>query len=335
MVSEIVLELKDVAAYYRQLTPVGLKVIRAVDGVSLNVHVGEILGVIGESGSGKSTMANVMMMNVRKPLEFIRGSVRLYTEKGVLNLESMRLDELRKRVWGSEIAMVPQASMNALMPTIRIRKLIMDVFESHFDEVDEEEVIKIAMKRFEELGLPPWAVHRYPFELSGGMRQRAVLAVATLLNPRLLIADEPTSALDVVTQKMVLKTLKSLLSLGIVKSIVFISHDIATVRQIATRIAVMYAGKIVEEGEVNEIISNPLHPYTQGLIESIATAEPEIRKRGLKYIPGAPPDLSQPLPGCRFHPRCPFAMEICRKEEPPLSEVKPGRPVACWLHIRR
>jgi len=332
---ELILRVEDVAAYYRQPTPRGVKIVRAVDGVSLEVREGEVLGVIGESGSGKSTMANIMIMNVRKPLELVRGSVKLYTNNGVLNLESMGIDELKRRVWGNEIAMVPQASMNALMPTIRIRKLILDVFESHFDEVDEDEVIKIAMRRFEELGLPPQAVNKYPFELSGGMRQRAVLAVATLLNPRLLIADEPTSALDVATQKMVLKLLKSLLSLGIVRSIVFITHDVATVRQIATRIAVMYAGKIVEEGAVDDIVARPLHPYTQGLIESVVTPEPEIRKRGLKYIPGFPPDLSQPPPGCRFHPRCPFAMDICRREEPPMIEAEPGRPVSCWLYFKR
>jgi len=333
--SGVVLELRDAAAYYRQLVGRSTRIIRAVDGVSLKVLENEVLGVVGESGCGKSTMANVMIMNIRPPLEFVRGSVILYSDEGPLHLERMSREELRRRVWGAETALVPQAAMNALMPTLRIKNIVLDVLRAHYGDVDEDEAVERAMKRFEELGLPPEAVYRYPFELSGGMRQRAVLAVATLLNPKLLIADEPTSALDVVTQKVVLKTMQELRRRGIIKSIVFITHDIATVRQIATRIAVMYAGKIVEIGPVEDVIREPLHPYTRGLIESVVSPEPEVRKRGIKFIPGQPPDLANPPPGCRFHPRCPYATDRCRREEPPLVEVKPGRFVACWLYTKR
>ena len=327
--------LSDVAAYYKQLAGRRTRIIRAVDGVNLKVFSGEVLGVVGESGCGKSTLANVMMMNIRRPLEFVRGSVRLYTDSDVLHLEKLSRDELRRRVWGSEMAMVSRAAMNALIPTLRIKNMVLDVLKAHYGEVDEEEAVERAMKRFEELGLPPEAVYRYLFELSGGMRQRAVLAVATLLDPKLLIADEPTSVLDVVIQKIVLKTMQELRRKKIIRSIVFISHDIATVRQIATRVAIMYAGKIVEIGPVEEVIFEPLHPYTKGLIESVVSPEPEIRKRGVKFIPGQPPDLSNPPRGCRFHPRCPHATDRCRSEEPPLAEVKPGRYVACWLYIKR
>jgi peptide/nickel transport system ATP-binding protein len=207
--------------------------------------------------------------------------------------------------------------------------------KSHNPDVVEDEVIGLALKRFREIGLPEIAINMYPFELSGGMRQRAVIAIATLLNPRLLIADEPTSALDVVTQKMVLKTFLDVCNRNIIKSIVFITHDIATVGQIATRIVIMYAGKIVEDGSVEEVVAKPLHPYTDGLLGSVLTPEEEIRKRGLKYIPGQPPDLANPPPGCRFHPRCPFAMDICKREEPPFIEVEKSRFVVCWLYSKR
>jgi peptide/nickel transport system ATP-binding protein len=311
------------------------RTIKAVDGVSLRIFERDVVGVVGESGSGKSTLANVMMMNIRPPLMFVGGSVRLNVGKEVLELQKLDRDVLREKVWGREIAIVPQSALNALMPTLKIRKLILDVVKSHNPDVVEDEVIGLALKRFREIGLPEIAINMYPFELSGGMRQRAVIAIATLLNPRLLIADEPTSALDVVTQKMVLKTFLDVYNRNIIKSIVFITHDIATVRQIATRIVIMYAGKIVEDGSVEEVVAKPLHPYTDGLLGSVLTPEEEIRKRGLKYIPGQPPDLANPPPGCRFHPRCPFAMDICRREEPPFIEVEKSRFVACWLYAKR
>ncbi|MEL9940615.1 MAG: ABC transporter ATP-binding protein [Ignisphaera sp.] len=333
--SKPLMELSDVRAYYRQVIGPIQRIIRAVDGVSLKVFEGEIVGIVGESGCGKSTLANVIMMNIRPPLFFAGGSVKLYAQDGVLELQKLGRDFLKERVWGREIAVIPQAALNALMPTLRIRRIILDVVKSHDPNADEDEVIGLALKRFKELGLPEMAINMYPFELSGGMRQRAVIAIATLLNPRLLIADEPTSALDVVTQKMVLKTFLDVYKKNIIKSIIFITHDIATVRQLATRIVVMYAGKIVEDGPIEDVIGKPLHPYTDGLMGSVLTPEEEVRKRGLKYIPGQPPDLSNPPLGCRFHPRCPYAMDVCRREEPPMIEVEKGRFVACWLYAKK
>jgi peptide/nickel transport system ATP-binding protein len=178
----------------------------------------------------------------------------------------------------------------------------------------------------------------YPFELSGGMRQRVLIAIATLLNPSLLIADEPTSALDVSTQRMVLETLYDIYRKGLVKSIIFISHDIATVRQIADMIIVMYAGKIVEKGATENIINEPLHPYSKGLMFSILTPEPQIKERVKRrediLLKGEPPSLINPPPGCRFHPRCPYAMDICRREEPKTIEVEKNRFVSCWLYLK-
>ncbi|HDI31558.1 MAG TPA: ABC transporter ATP-binding protein [Thermofilum sp.] len=325
----------NVAAYYRQQVGTSIKTIKAVDGVDLYLYEKEILGIVGESGSGKSTLANVILMNIKKPLEFVKGSVRIYTGNGFLDLNSMSVEELRTKVWGKEIALIPQSAMNALMPTLKIKRIILDVIRSHQDRINEKEVVEKAAKRFRELGLPEKAIDMYPFELSGGMRQRAVIAVATLLNPRILIADEPSSALDVVSQRMVLKTFYDLLRKNIIKSMIFISHDIATVRQIATDMCVMYAGKIVERGSTDELIRKPLHPYTEGLIGSIPSVEPGIRERKLKYIPGQPPDLSNPPTGCRFHPRCPYTMKLCKVKEPPMVNVGNKRLVACWLHVKR
>ncbi|RLG86726.1 MAG: ABC transporter ATP-binding protein [Thermoprotei archaeon] len=302
------LKLDDVYAQY--ITRYGT--VYAVNGVSLEIGEGEILGIVGESGCGKSTLARVMMMNVKPPLHLVRGRVLL---QGV-ELNRLPRDRLKREVWGKQVSLVPQSVMNALNPTMRVRDIIRDFVKVHNPELDDDEVYSMARDRFEELGLDIRALDLYPFELSGGMRQRVAIAIATLLNPKLLIADEPTSALDVSTQKVVLKLLKRLWNEGIVKSIVFITHDIAVVRQIATRIAVMYAGKIVEVGPLEEVIFKPLHPYTELLISSILTPEPEVKKRGLVEIRGAPPDLRTPPRGCPFAERCPYATDRCRREEP-------------------
>lgn len=331
------LELENARAYYRQVIGPNVRIVKAIDGVSLKIYEREIVGIVGESGCGKSTLANVIMMNLKPPLIFIEGSNKLYTSQGILNLEKLDRNYLRSFIWGKEISMIPQSALNALVPTLKIKRIIHDVLRSHIQDIDIDNVIDLASRRFKELGLPlPESIlDMYPFELSGGMRQRVVIAIATLLNPRILIADEPTSALDVVTQKIVLKTFKDVFDKEIIKSIIFVSHDIATVRQIATRMVIMYAGKIVEDGLTDDIIVKPLHPYSDGLINSVLTPEEEVKKRGLRYIPGYPPDLSNPPQGCRFHPRCPFVMDVCRREEPPIIQVDSKRSVSCWLYIKR
>lgn len=329
------LEVEDVKAYYIQRIGKITRVVKAVDGVSLRIHEREIIGVIGESGCGKSTLSNVLMLNIQPPLKLLEGSVKLYTAQGIIHMEKLSKNKLRDKIWGKEIAVIPQSALNALMPTLKIKRIAYDILKSHISDIDMKKVEEIIKERFRALGLSESAVNMYPFELSGGMRQRAVIAISTLLNPRLLIADEPTSALDVVTQKSVMKTLKSIFDKEMIKSMVFISHDIATVRQIAMRMIVMYAGKIVEDSPTEDLISRPLHPYTEGLIGSVLTPEEEVKKRGLRYIPGQPPDLSAPPPGCRFQSRCPYVMDICKKEEPPLKQITRDRFVACWLYIER
>ena len=198
----------------------------------------------------------------------------------------------------------------------------------------KKEVLKMAGDHFKTLGLESWVLDRYPLELSGGMKQRVVIGISTLWNPKLLVIDEPTSALDVTSQKQMIKSLLDLKEAKIIESMLYISHDMTSLRQLCDRCAIMYCGKIVETGSMDEIINNPLHPYTQGLISSVVSYEPEGRQKGgLKSIPGEHPDLRNPPPGCRFHPRCPNAMDICKTTELAVIKAEKGkREVACWLY---
>lgn len=316
-----ILESKNVKAYYS--TPQGY--IKAVDGVDLTLDRGIILGLAGESGCGKSTLVNTLMMNIYPPLHLINGEIILDGKK----ISEMDRNMLKKNVWGVLVALVPQSALNALMPTKRVIDLVKDVVTHHMS-VSNSEVISMAKKRFTELNLDVNALYMYPHELSGGMKQRAVIAVSTLLNPKLLIVDEPTSALDVSTQKQVLKMLVDLRKSGITESMIFVTHDIAVLRQIADWIAIMYAGKIVELGKADDILYNPKHPYTFSLINAVITPEPEVRHRGLVSLPGEPPNLLNPPKGCRFNPRCSKATQICMIEEP-ILEVKSNRLIACHL----
>ncbi|MDH5702847.1 MAG: ABC transporter ATP-binding protein [Aigarchaeota archaeon] len=314
-----ILEAEHIKAYYS--TRRGY--VKAVDGVDLVQEKDVITGLAGESGCGKTTMVNTLMMNVRPPLHLVDGTIVL--DGNVIS--EMDRSTLKKKVWGVLVSLVPQSALNALMPTKRIIDYITDAVSYHM-AVSNSEVASMARRRFEELNLPVEALSMYPHELSGGMKQRAVIAISTLLNPRLLIVDEPTSALDVSTQKQVLKMLVDLRKAEIIKSMMFVTHDIAILRQIANQITIMYAGKVVESGSATDILYDPRHPYSHGLMNAVVTPEPEVRKRGLISIPGEPPDLIDPPKGCRFHPRCSRATEICRSMEPPL--VREGnRFLAC------
>jgi peptide/nickel transport system ATP-binding protein len=301
--------------------------VRAVDGVDITIDSGKVVGLVGESGCGKSTLGRVLMMNVYPPLRYIGGTILL---EGVGDLAQLGAHAVRARVWGKIVSYVPQNALNALVPTRKVQTFVRDVLCYHL-KIDGDKAIRLAVKRFEELSLPTETLNKYPHELSGGMRQRVTIAVATLLNPKLLIADEPTSALDVSTQKQVLKMFGRLMKEKMVEGITLITHDIASLRQIADTVAVMYAGKIVEISPMDVALVEPLHPYTKGLIKSVVTPEPEVKSRGLSYIPGDPPDLLCPPLGCRFQPRCNFAMDICSTNEPALILSGPGRLAACHL----
>ncbi|MGC8935431.1 MAG: ABC transporter ATP-binding protein [Thermoproteota archaeon] len=318
----VLLEAENVRAYY--FLPQGI--VKAVDGINLSLEKGITLGLAGESGCGKSTLVNTLLGFVKPPLRLVEGTILLDGKK----ISNMTIGELKKSIWGVEVSLVPQSALNALMPTKKVIDFIKDALVQH-KKFSDSEILSLARKRFEELNLDIRALHMYPHELSGGMKQRVVIAISTLLNPKLLIVDEPTSALDVSSQKQVLKTLLDLKKVGIIQSMIFVTHDIAVLRQIADRIGIMYAGKLVELSSTDNILYNPKHPYTIGLINAIVTPEPEVKKRKITSIPGQPPNLLNPPSGCRFYSRCKFAMDICSREEPPLLEVEGSTLVACHL----
>lgn len=303
-------------------------VVWGVDGVSLTVDRGERVGIAGESGCGKSTFAKLITGTPGPLLHYASGKVEI----DGMDVWNISPEKLRKEVKCKRMAYVPQAALESLNPVIRIREFISDMLEERTGrKYSDDEVRKIAGVHFEKLGLSGRVLDSYPFELSGGMRQRAIVAISTLANPKLLIVDEPTSALDVTSQKLMIKMLIDLRREGIVESILAIAHDLGALRQLCDRIAIMYGGKIVEIGKMDEVVKKPLHPYTQGLMASLLPLERRTKYESLKGIPGAPPDLRNPPPGCKFHPRCEKCMDICKSKEPPTIK-KYGRKVACWLY---
>jgi len=320
------LEVKSLKGYYRG-TRGG---VRSVDGVSLEVDDGVAVVLAGEYGCGKSTLAQ-LCSGSPNPL--------LHYESGEIFVDGSDIYKIDPEVFRTEfkckrMSYVPQASMDSLNPVKRIRGFLMDVVRERTGrKPSKEEVFKTAGDHFEKLGLERWILDRYPHELSGGMKQRVVIGISTLWNPKLLTIDEPTSALDVTTQRLVIISLANLKKAGIIRSILFVSHDITVLGQLCDRCAVMYGGKIVEVGSMNGILDSSLHPYTSALISSVVSYDPERQgKGGLKGIPGSPPDLRNPPSGCRYHPRCEKRMEICDAKEPPLNTIEKGRAVACWLY---
>jgi len=316
------MKITNVRAYYASAPDPDVK---AVDDVSLTIDDGEVLGIAGESGCGKSTLASVMALTARPPLYVKSGEMEL--EGQVINLS---IQTRAPTFWhGQMVALLPQRALNSLNPTARVSDFVVDVVRTHDDTISPKEAIERARERLEQLHLPSRALDSYPHQLSGGMRQRVVAVVSTLLDPNLLIADEPTSALDVSSQKQLVILLRQLLDQGIIKRVAFITHDLPMLSNIADRIAVMYAGKLAEIGPTKQIVEKPAHPYTYALIHSTLDPEPSMRHRRLAGLQGAPPDLRYPPSGCRFHPRCPRAMDICSREEPPMVG-EPQAFAACW-----
>lgn len=303
--SETILEVNDLKTYYR--TRLKEKVF-AVDGVDFELKDGETVGIAGESGCGKSTLALSLMGFYFPPLHFGSGTIK------VNNVDIMKLnkEKLRKQILGREIAYIPQAAMNALNPTIKIISFIEDMMKEHRPELNKKQVYEMAVQRFETLNLSPTVLNSYPNELSGGMKQRTVIAISTILNPKVLIADEPTSALDVTSQKVVIKLLKDLLEKKFIRSLVFITHELPLLKHVTDEIMVMYAGEIVEKGKAEDVIFNPIHPYTEKLMGSIIVPESGMKEHKLAAIPGAPPNLKNKIEGCRFADRCTFATDECR-----------------------
>lgn len=299
----------------------------AVDHVSLKVEEGKSLGIAGESGCGKSTLALSLMGYYFPPLHYTSGDIVIDGR----NISGMNPDDVRKLILGREIAYIPQAAMNALNPTQKIIHFIEDVIQEHDLYVTKKDIYDRARKLFETLGLPAEVLEKYPVELSGGMKQRTVIAVSVLLLPKVLIADEPSSALDVTSQKMVIKMLRQLMESGLISSMIFITHELPLLYNVTDDIMVMYAGQIVEKGSSEEAVFDPLHPYSKGLMGSIIVPEKGLRDVKLTAIPGVPPNLKKPPAGCRFAERCKFFKPECAVTNVPLREIGGGRAYRCIL----
>jgi peptide/nickel transport system ATP-binding protein len=299
--------------------------IYAVDHVSLKIEEGKSLGIAGESGCGKSTLALSLMGYYFPPLHYTSGEIIIDGH----NISGMDPDEVRKTVLGQEVAYIPQAALNALNPTQKIINFIEDVVQAHDPSASKKDIYEMAKNLFEKLGLPPEVLQKYAVELSGGMKQRTVIAISVLLSPLVLIADEPSSALDVTSQKKVIKMLRDLMDKGIIKAMIFITHELPLLYNVTDDIMVMYAGQIVEKASAHEAIFDPLHPYSKGLMGSIIVPEEGLREVKLTAIPGVPPNLKNPPKGCRFAPRCKYVKPECRGAAVEMQHLPNGRSYRC------
>ncbi len=323
--SKTLLELRELAVDYG----FGERPARAVNGVDLTIDEGEIVGLAGESGCGKTTVANAVMRILRPPGRIAGGSVLFQGE----DLVGKSVEQLRRYRWRN-VSMVFQSAMNALNPVMRVGDQFVDAMRAH-ERIDRRRALTRAGELLDLVGIDRNRVQAYPHQLSGGMRQRVVIAMALAQNPELIVMDEPTTALDVVVQREILQQVEALKrDFGF--AVLFITHDVSLLLEFADRIAIMYAGELVETAPAERIGTNPQHPYTQGLLESFPPLTGPLTR--LMGIPGSPPDLRDPPSGCRFHPRCPHCRPEDRTlyvrqttERPLLREVAPGHHVACHL----
>ncbi|MCR8433856.1 MAG: ABC transporter ATP-binding protein [Candidatus Bathyarchaeia archaeon] len=316
---EEILKIRDLKLYYRTLRGT----VRAVDSISFHLCKGETLAIVGESGCGKTSTAIAIMRLLPRNIDVYEGEIIL---NGV-NIMQMDDERFRKEISWRKISMVFQGAMNSLNPVIKVGFQVAEPLIIHA-KMDKNKALSKARELLELVGLPAFIADRYPHELSGGMKQRVVIAMALALNPSIVILDEPTSALDVITQANIMNLLKKLKKESSL-SYILITHDLALSSELADKIAVMYGGKIVEYGTSEQIYLDAKHPYSQKLLASIPTLRTDKK---LEFIPGAPPDLVSPPSGCRFHPRCPYTMPICKEKEPPFQNVEEDRYVACFLY---
>ncbi|MCS7369257.1 MAG: ABC transporter ATP-binding protein [archaeon GBS-70-058] len=312
------LQVKNLKTYYQ--TARGY--VKAVDGVNFQIEEGEVFGLAGESGCGKTTVALSIIRLLPPGGRIIDGKI-IFNDKNILTMSE---EDIRKIRW-KKIAIVFQGAMNALNPVIKVGDQIVEAITTH-ENVSKEDAWKRTEKLFEMVGIDPSRAKDYPHEFSGGMKQRVMIAMALACNPQLLIADEPATALDVIVQAQILKLMREL-QRKMNLSMMLITHDLSIIAETCNKVAIMYAGKIVEYADTKRIFRDPQHPYTRGLINAF----PSIRgpKRKLISIPGTPPDLLNPPSGCRFHPRCPYTNDKCKKIEPELKDIGERHYVACHM----
>jgi oligopeptide/dipeptide ABC transporter ATP-binding protein len=314
-----ILEIQNLSVHF----PINIGTVRAVEEVNLILKKGEVMGLVGESGCGKSTLGFSILRLLRPPGRIVKGQI-LYQGKDIARMREQELLALR----GNKIAMIFQDPLTSLNPLFRIDQHFMETLFTHEKELSKKEAFGRAERILQDLGISPERLLEYPHQMSGGMRQRIMIGLGLILNPDLLIADEPTTALDVIVEAQFLDLLADL-QRKYDLTIILITHNLGNVAQLADRIAVMYGGSLAEVGPAGAIFDKPLHPYTQGLLSSIPNIKLDQPK--LETMPGSPPDLVSPPPGCVFHPRCPRAMDGCRVERPPAFE-RDGRSVSCWLY---
>lgn len=321
------LTVKNLRAYYRTEAYGISRTVRAVDDVSLELSPNEIYGLAGESSCGKTTLIKVLSGTIKPPLKVESGQVRY--QFGVYTVDMLRIpqEELRREVRWKEISYVMQGSMSVLNPVRRVICTFEDIIDTRQHITNKQEFLEGIREHVKALGLPPDVLNAYPHQLSGGMRQRVAIALATVFHPSLIIADEPTTALDVVVQRGVLQMLKDIQA-ECNNTVLLVTHDLAVHANVADRVAIMYAGRIVEEAPTEVIFGAPRHPYTRHLIQSLPAIGDRSSKSGLG---GTPPNLANPPDGCRFHPRCPHARDVCRMEVPEMLPVGRGHRAACHL----
>jgi peptide/nickel transport system ATP-binding protein len=324
LIGGTVAEVRNLSAHYVTQTANVRRTVRAIEDVSLTIREGEVFGIAGESGCGKSTLLKVLLGTLTPPLRVVNGSVHYRIDDRDIDILSLNETQLRALRW-SVVSYIPQGSMHVLNPVQRIRETFRDFIAAHRPPWASRADAHVR-EYVRELGLPQTVLSAFPHQLSGGMRQRVTIALATILAPRLVLADEPTTALDVVVQRGVIQLLDDIRQ-RMRTTLVLVTHDMGVHANLADRVAVLYAGQLVEEADTRILLEQPRHPYTQYLIQSL----PRLDDRAERVsIPGRPPALDRAPPGCRFHPRCPLAMDVCATAAPALEEVVPGHRVACF-----
>ncbi len=319
---EILMQVRNLSVMYKTR----LGEVSAVDNVSFDIHKGEILGLVGESGCGKSTMGKALMRMIQPPGKITSGQI-IVDGEDIMTYDQKQMRDFR----GRKVSMIFQDPMTSLNPVQRVDEHIVEAIQVHESKTKTEEALSRAEGLIQRLGIRKNRMKSYPHQLSGGMRQRVMVGLGLVLNANLIIADEATTSLDVIVEAQLADELRDIReTFGV--SLLVITHNIALVAELSDRLAVMYAGHIVEMGDVETVFDTPLHPYTKGLLKSIPNIKLDDTEK-LYKMPGEPPNLTHPPTGCRFHPRCPYAMPICSKYEPYFKEVLPGRAVKCWLYI--